>query len=1450
VIRTPSFQKYSGRLAASYLSEKFQTKVLLEKIRISDWLRVELQNLSIEDRLGNTLLKVDKLEAGIQKLIPRERTLSFQYLSLTDGIFSMVKYKSDSIFNLAQILQPVIKTGPRDSITQLPWEFRCHKLQMEGMDFILRNENRMQPKTGIDYHDMEISGIRLLADKVSVISDSVSADIKWLSAQEKSGVNLKRFIGNASISGHQIKVEGLETELNGSSVNLDLEFSYRGYVAFKDFINQVNIHSEVRHCNLNLRDIGYFAPAMFAMDNLISFKGDVQGTVNDFNINRCAFNVGYHTHFDGDISMSGLPDIYTTKAILDIRKLEVSPGDVGNFALPGEVTYISLPEWMEQLGIMTLTGKYAGVYDDFDLNASISTILGDVTLDVHLDYPEGIEVPVYSGDVRGENIALGRLINYSDLGTFDIDAEIQGAGLQKEDLEAFANVWIENLYYKGHHYDRVVMGGDFTVNTFFGRCLVFDESLELSFEGLLDFSQEHPVLRFHSELEKARFSEMNLSDRATDMDLKGKLFADFTGIDPDSFTGNITMDSLVYVENDQTYVLNHLELNRNRDSLFGDVIRLRSDYADADASGSFSVRFLLPQVRDLVMSWRSDQGRDTSLWEQPQQIRFDIYLKNTEAVTGLFLDDLALSEDVHINGKFNSDDEELDVSGSMGFISYKDIRLEDIDFESYSITTGLHLQSHAKNLFFNKSSGSDTLNKLGIEQLDIQLTSYHDSIDCAASWDDFKEVDYNSGFIKGFIKIPEQGHIEAAVTSTNAIVNGEYWRIEPGNYLVVDTNFIEFTDLTLKGSREEFHIDGRISTQTEDTLRLSFDNWALDNFSPIINRYFIQLDGRLDGNIGFTYQEDAPTVFSNLSVDSLELNNTMLGKAGIRSNWINDNQSLVVSMQILPFGGNEKYKVLNLSGFVYPMDSLNNFDLDIVTQNLQLSVLAPFMRSFSSGLKGLASGQLYMGGTFKEPILTGDMKVQRTEIKIDFLNVTYTLSNELVFKENTITFNDIEIYDQYTNRAVCSGTLRHDHFRNMYLDLLIQPENLLAMNLSRYDNDLFYGTAYTSGDIRVYGPFKDISLDLDVNTEEGTNVYIPISQSVDVSQSDFIIFSDSGDSTTIQDDYRVVVQGLKLNMGIGVEPTTNLQIFLPSNMGSIRTSGEGKLQLGVDPRGYLTINGSYIITSGLFTFSLEQLLSKRFEILRGSSIKWRGSLYDAEVNIKANFRTKTSLNGLGITMLDPSSLSKKMNVLVKIFMTDNLVNPNLRFSIEFPNMDEQIRQTIYAVLDTTDMAMMNQQAISLLILNSFTYTGDTGSNPVNSTAIIANTLSSMLSSISNDFDIGINYIPGDAVSSEEVEVALSTQLFDDRLSIDGNVGVSTGRNTQSTSSIVGEVQVEYMLTPDGKFRVKAFNRSNDISIINNDVPYTQGVGIFYRKDFNNLRELFSSGKREKKNPKK
>ena len=129
--------------------------------------------------------------------------------------------------------------------------------------------------------------------------------------------------------------------------------------------------------------------------------------------------------------------------------------------------------------------------------------------------------------------------------------------------------------------------------------------------------------------------------------------------------------------------------------------------------------------------------------------------------------------------------------------------------------------------------------------------------------------------------------------------------------------------------------------------------------------------------------------------------------------------------------------------------------------------------------------------------------------------------------------------------------------------------------------------------------------------------------------------------------------------------------------------------------------------------------------------------------------------------------------------------------------------------------------------------------------MLSNQLSNWLSQISDDFDIGLNYTQGDEAVSDELEVALSTQLFNNRVSINTNLGLGGSKASTSTdqnaTKIVGDVEIEVKLSKKGALKAKVFNRTNQATDISYDqTMYTQGMGILYRKEFNTFGELFKS----------
>ena len=132
--------------------------------------------------------------------------------------------------------------------------------------------------------------------------------------------------------------------------------------------------------------------------------------------------------------------------------------------------------------------------------------------------------------------------------------------------------------------------------------------------------------------------------------------------------------------------------------------------------------------------------------------------------------------------------------------------------------------------------------------------------------------------------------------------------------------------------------------------------------------------------------------------------------------------------------------------------------------------------------------------------------------------------------------------------------------------------------------------------------------------------------------------------------------------------------------------------------------------------------------------------------------------------------------------------------------------------------------------------------------LVTNQLSSWLSGITQNVNVGVNYKAGTATTGQEFDVALSTQLFNDRLLIDGTFGMAYENQSsqQQASSIVGDINIEYILTNNRRWRLKAFNRTNTTdNLMYNNAPYTQGVGVSWQRGFNKIGDFFKNERKKK-----
>ena len=584
--------------------------------------------------------------------------------------------------------------------------------------------------------------------------------------------------------------------------------------------------------------------------------------------------------------------------------------------------------------------------------------------------------------------------------------------------------------------------------------------------------------------------------------------------------------------------------------------------------------------------------------------------------------------------------------------------------------------------------------------------------------------------------------------------------------------------------------------------------------------------------------------------DKLIINEELLGEAWLETSWNNRLKSIHVDAH----AKKGSVKTVKVNGEINPMNQ--EIDLEVTTDRLRVNIFQPYLNKLISDLKGIANGEIIIDGTLSRPVANGNIKLQKTSFIVNYLQTRYNFSHGFKINDNTIDLKEIVIFDNQGNRTYMDGKITSNHLKNFNFNILLNAENFLFLDTKQADNDYFYGRAYASGSINITGPPENLHMKIDARTEKNTAFYIPLNSTEEVSELNFINIigaEENSDSVFFVDKpYQVDVTGLSMDFDLEVTPESEVQIIFDPKVGDImKGRGNGNINMEINTLGKFKMYGTYEITEGDYLFTLQNVINKRFKVERGSSIDWTGDPTDANINIEAVYRTKASLYDL----LLEEEYKRRIPVECQLLMTNKLSNPAIKFDISLPTTEEEIRSKVRQAIATEDE--LSKQFLSLLVINSFmpdpnrgltgsganTNGGNLGATGVGVTTseLLSNQLSNWLSQISNDFDVGVNYRPGDEISSDEVEVALSTQLLNDRITINGNLDMGGNQvattNATNTSNIVGDFNVDIKLNESGKLRVKAFNRSNDNFEYEN--PYTQGIGLSYQEEFNTFPELLS-----------
>lgn len=1455
LVQVSPLQHYLKEKVSSYLTERTGMETNIGKVKIVFPAWAGIENLEIKDHHQHLMLRSSSVTLTLTTLNLRQRVVRIGTLRLKDIYLNQKRYDNEELDNLSLYIARLGGEDPEDKPPGEPFIIRCNRLKLSNGEYSSSLKERRNNSTGIDFSNLHLTDINADFSNLSIVGQIVSVKINDFNARDHSGFRITGLKSYADISPTSIKLRSLTLETNQTAISLDLSFHYQSFEDFKDFLNKVYIKGHIGVTSLSTYDLGYFVPLFFRTNNQINLSGRLEGLIRNFKTKDFQFSVG-GSSFDGAISMNGLPDFENTFITLDINHLVADPADIGHFHINdnGAITSIPLPKMLYNLGMVSVIGSFDGTYRDFYTNAGFTGTFGSVNADMRLAQADNRFT--VSGTMGLENVDAGSIVNYSDLGMVSMFASLDGSGTMDHwDIDIDGLVF--SAGFMGYEYQNIDITGRVVDKMFSGEVAIDDKNIDLNFNGILDFNSEIPVYNFIADIKNANLVNLGLVTDTFRGLLSTNMSIDFQGNRIDNLAGLININFTEFKTPSRNYQLDHFELsafsspvNRRK------FIAIRSDYLDGDIHGNFSfddIRFAIEEYSRTYISGLLQPAQEedtTGLAAQQNDIHFDLSFKNTGNITYLLTGTRIESEKLVVRGSFMAEENNLNIFGSAEMIGVEGTKAENLQILVYQKDQGIIIETGASELFRN-----DTI---GVYEPYFQGIINDNLLSNRLTWKFNRQSIVPDATINSKFNLKDYPNFILTFGQGTVVINDTTWEIREGSGLSYSGNILTVNNILFYNHGQSIRIDGSASSSPDHTLSCSFKQIDLSWIDFLTVPHQVNLDGMIDGNVTINQLFDSPKILADLSVQDFAFNDDPLGALKILSVWDDQKKGMKLSADFIYHGNIGERKTAEISGYLFPMEKKGeNFDLSFDLDNFRINMLSAFLSDITSDIRGYASGRLNLTGPFSRPKVTGKLKVNARNIFVDYLNTSYSFADSIIFTPTAIIFNNIQLSDNnrlnlrdpYT--GVLHGSIGHNGFRDFSLNLTIRAENFTFLNTNGQQDPMYFGRALATGNISITGPVEDILIKVQARTERHTMLEIPLNYSSEVTKSSFITFierRDDADIATVT-ARRTAESNLSLNFDLQVTPDATVRLVFDPLVGDvIEGNGSGNLAMNIDSKGEFDLRGQYVISRGDYIFNLENLISKKFTVKPGGTIRWTGDPYDALMDIEAVYSTKASLTPLN---MEDSTLSAQ-NVDCIIHMTDNLFNPTIDFRIEFPDMTTFDNEKYQALVRPN----INYHFLSLLAASRFVNIQsqqflETG-GPANiagltTTELLANQLSVWLSNISNDFDVDFAYHPGSGLTAEQIEAAIKTQVLNDRLTIESRVGFggrAYAEDAQRTSNMVGDVVAEYRIDREGRFRIKAFNRYNEQSILYEGADYTQGVGVFYRKEFNSLIDLFRRKQQE------
>ncbi len=1459
VLLIPSVQDRIKNTVEDELTNLLKTDVKVGSLTISPFNKIILNGVDIPDLNGKTLLKVDKLGVGfsLYNLVTRKRIV-FTYaevIGLKGSIYRETLQSPMNIQFIIDVLSPQDKKEPPQK-----YDLSIYNIVLRKSNITYDVLSEKRKDLGFDKNHISVKDLRADIAIPQIKNEKYNVTVKRLSFKEQSGMFLKNLTVNARVEEREAKISDFRIEFPETYVTLsDFSVTYNSLKTIREEIADINFNINTEGSYVVLNDFSCFIPELSQYKEPLDFKLIANGTLREAELSALRLNTK-----DNAIYI-GLSGVAKNILVLDLLSYKVPHVDVRVKAdklekIISDIKNISpqVKSVIKNSGNIRVSGSLTGTLQEISCNSHITTEKGKIHIKGDVLKDKGVSG--FEGHVSTSQFNVGGLLNKESLlGETAFNLDMRGFK-SKSGITANADGEITYIDVKGYRYNDISADFNIKPSEYKGSIIVNDDNLALSLNGNALLKGEESNVDLNLDVLHCNLDKINISNKYPNHNMSFKAEAVTSGTQADNWNGRILVEDFKYVDYDERGVaLDELEIVADNTD-FPYNINIKSDIVNGALEGTYNLKSIVPTLKNIVsqvfpaLIEQNGESEKMGFFEN-NDFEYTFHIENnnvTNSILTFFRSPLTLLYPITMTGYVNENNKTLNLDISAPYLAQKKKLIEgsrvvvNIDSVNHKMTMNIHSIMPTKN---------------GKMTVEVNGEGFHNHLDTDISWKvDRKEAFYgNIDLSLGVGRVNETNQLMATidVNPTVMVFNDTTWHVHNSRIGIYNKS-IRVNDFKVTCDNQYVRINGRSVPESDDKLEVELNDINLDYIFETLQINNVSFGGSASGNIlASDLISSSPKLETErFFVDDMTYNKTLLGDADIKSFWNNEKKYVSIKALISQNNGCKS----EVDGEIYPMNDSMRFDFN--TEKLKVGFMKPFMSAITSDLDGYVSGKACLYGKFSTLNMYGDVYAEDLKVKVDYTNVYYSASDSIKIVPGLITFKNVELKDRYGKTAELTGYVSHRDFHDAAFEFNItNARELLCYDIPEKRTDAWYGTIFGTGTAFVKGEPGYVGIDVRMTTASGSKFYFELSDSEEAVEYDFITFTDKRKErleaekkakTTAEE---LIVRNFEQNskqpsnnrssqMVINIEADINplgqlILVMDPVGGDKIKATGNGNLVMKYDTNEDLYMSGKYILDKGTYNFTLQDIIVKDFIIKDGSSIAFDGNPYAAKIDISAVYALNANLLDLDESFATDKEFNRtNVPVHALLNVSGSIAEPEVKFDLEFPTLTTDAYRKVRSVVSTDDM--MNRQIIYLLALNRF-YTPEYmgGTNRNNELASVASStvssqLSSMLGQISDNLQISPNFKSdkGD-FSDVEVNLALSSQLLNNRLLLNGNFGYRDNMVATNNSNFIGDFDIEYLLNKAGNVRLKAYNHFNDQNYYVKNALTTQGVGVVFKFDFDN-----------------